>query len=417
MSTTTTTTTPDPGTEIYKGFEVITEDTEPPWGHLDYQLEKDLINTMLGNCANPVKNTVDGHKHYKFYADDESVLLVGSAGQLSLTGDLTVSSGLQILSFGYGILHSDVDGIVTSSDLISGISGYMTQFTDTDSIGIAPIYIFGSRISVGFLPEPTSTTTSAPPEETYHICINGGINIGVNVDPGDGNLAVLGTVLISSFSSSTTTTTADPMSVDNFVRSDSSGMLFTSPLSVSDISPFISGFVGALSQFDTSNSLTSSSLHTIFTSSIGLSGGGLYVGGYDQDPGNSNILVAGTILSNTPSGGIGYTTGAGSTITQLTSKITSVTINALCGTIITNNSELLSGQSARFLVNDNCLNSTDCVYIQCDSVDPAGNTTDYLVTTRVTTNDSWICNIKNISDGPLSEILTLKFVVIKAVIS
>jgi hypothetical protein len=50
--------------------------------------------------------------------------------------------------------------------------------------------------------------------------------------------------------------------------------------------------------------------------------------------GNSgNLAVGGSILSSSPTGGVGYTAGAGGTVTQTTSRTTSVTINDVTGAI------------------------------------------------------------------------------------
>lgn len=46
-----------------------------------------------------------------------------------------------------------------------------------------------------------------------------------------------------------------------------------------------------------------------------------------------NVLSQGSLVSSSPSGGVGYFTGAGATVTQLTSRTTGVTINNVCGSI------------------------------------------------------------------------------------
>jgi hypothetical protein len=48
---------------------------------------------------------------------------------------------------------------------------------------------------------------------------------------------------------------------------------------------------------------------------------------------NGNLLSQGSLVSSSPSGGVGYFIGAGSTVTQITSRTTGVTINNVCGAI------------------------------------------------------------------------------------
>lgn len=50
--------------------------------------------------------------------------------------------------------------------------------------------------------------------------------------------------------------------------------------------------------------------------------------------------------------GIGYGTGKGATVTQITSRATGVTINALCGTIQTDTTSLAAEASAVFVVTN-----------------------------------------------------------------
>jgi hypothetical protein len=59
--------------------------------------------------------------------------------------------------------------------------------------------------------------------------------------------------------------------------------------------------------------------------------GGVSIGTM-TDAGVKNLLVAGSVLSN-GTAGIGYAAGAGSTVTQATSRTTGVTINTICGAI------------------------------------------------------------------------------------
>jgi hypothetical protein len=125
MSTTTTTTTQAP----WKDFELIEETATPPWGHIDNQLQKDIIDTMLGSCALPVKDTVGGHKHFLFYDHSGVAVLEGIDGDTTVKNNLVVNGNIvnptifgSITVSGFvgtaGIVHSDAYGVLSSSAIV-----------------------------------------------------------------------------------------------------------------------------------------------------------------------------------------------------------------------------------------------------------------------------------------------------------
>lgn len=85
-------------------------------------------------------------------------------------------------------------------------------------------------------------------------------------------------------------------------------------------------------------------------------------GGFDP---SRDVVIKGQIVSSGPSnaGGIGYADGAGSSVTQATNRTTAVTINALCGTITTNNASLGAELAASFVVNNNAVKARDVVVV------------------------------------------------------
>lgn len=72
-------------------------------------------------------------------------------------------------------------------------------------------------------------------------------------------------------------------------------------------------------------------------------------------PGNGNLLSA------SPTAGVGYSVGAGGTVTQLTSRTTGVTLNRPTGAITTNNTSLAAGANASFTVTDSAVAINDTV--------------------------------------------------------
>jgi hypothetical protein len=117
---------------------------------------------------------------------------------------------------------------------------------------------------------------------------------------------------------------------------------------------------------------------------------------------SGNVLV-------TSSGGLGYGTGSGGTVTQATSKSTAVTLNKPTGQITMNNAALAAGTSVSFNVVNSLATTGDvCVVVVSWGIDPskysvrAGCGSGYLQIT-----------VKNETAGSLSEALVINFALIK----
>jgi hypothetical protein len=76
----------------------------------------------------------------------------------------------------------------------------------------------------------------------------------------------------------------------------------------------------------------------------------------------AKLGVAGGIRSTTATDGVGYGTGAGGTVTQLTNRTTPVTIDNVCGSI-TMFSAAGSTTAATFTVNNSAVNISDCIIL------------------------------------------------------
>lgn len=121
-----------------------------------------------------------------------------------------------------------------------------------------------------------------------------------------------------------------------------------------------------------------------------------------------DLLATGKLRSN--GGGVGYATGAGGTVTQITSRTTGVTLNKLCGNI----TMFSAAQAANALVTFTLTNS----FIE------AG---DYLLVQHISATDggAWnisvVCgagsatiNIRNVSTGSITSATPLRFFILKA---
>ena len=109
---------------------------------------------------------------------------------------------------------------------------------------------------------------------------------------------------------------------------------------------------------------------------------------------------------------VGYSTGTGGAVTQITSKATGVTLNKRCGQITLNNAALSAAAEVSFTLTNSVIAATDVVYVCISSGATAGA---YNVQVDAVAAGSCRISITNFSGGPLSEAIVLNFVVIKAV--
>jgi hypothetical protein len=114
----------------------------------------------------------------------------------------------------------------------------------------------------------------------------------------------------------------------------------------------------------------------------------------------------------TSNGLIGYATGAGSTVTQLTSKATGVTINASCGLITTFNGQLNAGATVSFTVTNNLVTAADTVIIHRRS---GGTPGAYEIWPDGVTNGSFTVYIRNRTAGNLAEAININFGLVNVV--
>jgi len=126
----------------------------------------------------------------------------------------------------------------------------------------------------------------------------------------------------------------------------------------------------------------------------------------DQD-----IIDANYSLVNSVTGQVGYTTGSPlisvTSVTQITSKATGVTINAAAGQIVTHNAALAAGAEVAFVVTNNMVSGYDIPVLAVASGGATAGT--YLLSVAAVANGSFTVVISNSSTGSLSEALTLNF--------
>ena len=129
---------------------------------------------------------------------------------------------------------------------------------------------------------------------------------------------------------------------------------------------------------------------------------------------NGAAKASGAVVSTSPTAGIGYGTGAGSTVAQITSKSTGVTLNTVCGAITLNAASLAASTGVGFTLTNSAIAASDGVHVNIKS----GATADsYTVTVDACAAGSCRISLRNLSAGALAEAVVLTFVIIKAVIA
>jgi hypothetical protein len=122
---------------------------------------------------------------------------------------------------------------------------------------------------------------------------------------------------------------------------------------------------------------------------------------------NGNILLSGT------SSQLGFTTGAGGTVIQLTNRDAPVTLNSPTGTINVRPQAIAPTEAQSFTLTNSCIAATDMVIVQHVS---GGSLGAYNVTATPAANSALI-TLRHVAEGMgnLIEELLLRFVVIKSV--
>jgi len=122
-----------------------------------------------------------------------------------------------------------------------------------------------------------------------------------------------------------------------------------------------------------------------------------------------NVLSTGSIRSNDSTSGIGYSAGAGSSVTQLTSQTTGVTINNICGSINIFSFTPVINNWNFFTVTNSSVIETDVIIVNQKS---GANKYDVIVTN--VTNGSFQVGFSSVS-GVVLEAPVFNFAVIKSV--
>jgi hypothetical protein len=126
-----------------------------------------------------------------------------------------------------------------------------------------------------------------------------------------------------------------------------------------------------------------------------------------------NVVFNKSVTSSGATSGIGYSTGAGGTVTQATSKSTGVTLNTVCGQITMNAAALAAGTIVSFVLTNSAIAATDMLILNHVS---GGTPGSYSLNARAAGGSATI-DVRNNTAGSLSEAIVIGFSVIKGVTS
>jgi hypothetical protein len=158
-----------------------------------------------------------------------------------------------------------------------------------------------------------------------------------------------------------------------------------------------------------------------FASQIALGGGNILfkvatsgVAGNNATFNNAlSIDSSGNVLA-TGSGGIGYGTGVGGTVTQATSKSTAVTLNKICGQITMNAASLAANTTVVFSLLNSQIGANDVLLMSLTGA--IANMSWYQIWNYVAPGSAQIA-LRNITGAPLAEAVVINFAVIKGSLS
>lgn len=125
---------------------------------------------------------------------------------------------------------------------------------------------------------------------------------------------------------------------------------------------------------------------------------------------DQNINGADLILSDSQ---LGYTAAAQGTVTQLSSKGTSVTLNKSAGRITMNAAALAANTNVSFQFNNSFISSNDVLLVNISG--GLANASTYNCWVDSLSAGNAIISLRNISAGSLSEAVVINFALIHCV--
>lgn len=161
-------------------------------------------------------------------------------------------------------------------------------------------------------------------------------------------------------------------------------------------------------------SITVSTGHSVEIGGISLNQNGLSTTASNQNivlnpNGTGNVTILGNLEV---SGTLGYQTGVGGSVAQLTDKTTTVTLDKPCGSITMASGSIGAGDEVSFTMLNSYITDRDVVAVSIRSNASAGT---YVAQCDQVDNGQCRISLSNISSSPINQQVVLNFVIIKSV--
>lgn len=321
---------------------------------------------------------------------------VTSVGVVSSTLSVNTTTGGNIVSSGNLIVNLSNTGVTggTYTYPTVGVDQYgrITSIANGNSVGTVTSVGIIADTGIQVSGSPVTTSGSMTILNTGVTRINPGT--GITVSGSNGNVTISstvggGTVTSVNVTSSTLTVSGGPI-----VTSGTISVELPSAISIT-------------------GNVTSGNIVTggLVTATGNVRGANLITTGLISATGNitgGNIVTAGRITSSSSSAGIGYSTGAGNTVSQGTSRTTTVVINALSGAITLFSAAGTSSYTT-FTVTNSSVADTDVIIVNQKS-----GTDKYETFVSNVATGSFNITFSDVS-GTTTESPVFNFAVIKAV--
>lgn len=317
------------------------------------------------------------------------------------------------LALGYQALYSMTTGVVANNIGIGRQAGFgVTSGYDNMFIGTSS----GSGVTAGTRNVAIGVVAGGTLDGSYNISIgynsrgstaalNSSIAIGADAKVTASNQLVIGgddstyTTRIADAYIGNGVTNATPTDITINASGGSGTNVAGAVLNIAGGKATGNAAGGAIN-FKTSDAGGSGTTLQTLTTKVSIAAGGALSG-------------TSSIKSTSSSAGIGYETGAGSTVTQATSKSTAVTINNICGQVTTHNANLNDATTVSFTVNNSAIAATDVIHLTMTSGGTGGG---YLIwADSITASTSFKINIRNVSGGTLGEALVINYAIGRSV--
>lgn len=127
------------------------------------------------------------------------------------------------------------------------------------------------------------------------------------------------------------------------------------------------------------------------------------------------VTSASSVKSTSATAGMGYATGAGGAVTQITNRTTGVTLNKITGQITTDTTSLAGLATAKFTVTNSAVAIGDTVVVSQQSGSNSGGTIVHVTTVAAGSFQIAVSNNNAAAGTAETGAIIINFAVIKAV--